>query len=134
MAKQPETVEPSGEILIVDDDTYVREFFLRVLEKEGYRCDVAEEGRTAFRLTNRHEYRLVLMDLLMPDWDGIDAIVSMGMVSPNQKVVVVSGRLDEAAVREIEGQPNVIGWIEKPVSADRLLELVRVAFATPDGG
>ena len=120
------------DILIVDDEKHVQDFFRRVLEKQGFTCEVAGDGKSAFRMTNRRNYKLVIMDIRMPDWHGIDAIVSMGLVNPNQKIIVVSGNLTDDVIKEIEDQPNVVGWVEKPIEPDRLLKLVKTSFEIHD--
>ncbi len=130
MATAPQTEPQSADILIVDDEDNVRSFLRAFLEREGYTCDTAGNGRDAFRKTNRAEYRLVIMDIRMPDWDGLDAIFSMGMVNPEQRVLVLSGFLDEPVRENLGRTRNVVGSLMKPVNLRELARTVASALNT----
>ena len=98
---------------------------MQIKEKK---VDVAHEGREAFRKTNRQCYDLVHIDIRMPNWDGLDCITSMQHVNPEIKVFVVSGVLTDDVLRELEEQPIVKGWIEKPVNPENYLRAIRTAI------
>ena len=58
-------------ILVVDDEPDIRELVRDILEDEGYKVTVAENGQTARKSFARHAHDLVLLDIWMPDVDGI---------------------------------------------------------------
>ena len=125
-------------ILVVDDERPVLAFFCAFLEKEGYEVDLVEDGRAAFRKAtagteNRSPYDLVSMDLRMPNWDGMDGIVSLGLVEPKLPVIVVSGYLTEEIIGELKIAPNVVGWLDKPVDLKKYREMVARAVQRPAG-
>ena len=117
-----------AEILICDDEPQIRALYERVLTQAGYRCDQAAEGREAFRMLNRRSYRLVILDINMPEWNGVDAIVSMQLVHPEQRVLVISGFLDDAVRKLLDETKAVLGYLEKPVKPSVLLERVKAAL------
>ncbi len=63
-------------ILVVDDDPTVRELFRRLLEREGYAVQEAENGRTALARLREAPPGVILLDLMMPDMDGFDVIAA----------------------------------------------------------
>ena len=110
------------DLLIVEDERHVRDFYRRLLSRK-YTIEEARNGREGFAFACANAYGLVITDVRMPDWDGIDLIVNLKLVAPNQKILVV-GDLPSEIIREFEDCENVVGWIEKPVSPERLLKAV----------
>jgi len=61
----------SQDILVVDDEIGIRELLSEILQDEGYSVAVAENAEAARRLRNQAQPRLVLLDIWMPDTDGV---------------------------------------------------------------
>lgn len=68
-----ETREHKEKILLVDDNPINQNLAIRTLDKMGYRCDVADNGKEALDAVDSHEYDLVLMDCQMPVMNGFEA-------------------------------------------------------------
>jgi CheY-like chemotaxis protein len=64
----------SGSILVVDDDEMNRDMLSRRLSRVGYSVQVANGGRQALDLVGKHPFDLILLDIMMPDLNGIDVL------------------------------------------------------------
>lgn len=113
----------SETILIVDDEEPIRAAVRGVLSDEGFRVVEAENGRTALELLGAERPALVLLDIWMPELDGIELLREIQRVHPAIKVIVISGHGNiETAVRAT--QLGAFDFIEKPFSLDGLLQRV----------
>ncbi|HNZ66097.1 MAG: response regulator [Planctomycetes bacterium] len=114
----------STDILIVDDDPSLQVLISEILKLEGYTFDIAKTGKEAFKFAMNNNYKLILMDIKMPEWDGLTAIRSLDFVQEIQKIIVVSAYLDTAILQELSKEPLVVGWLEKPFDPSYLIEMV----------
>lgn len=107
-------------LLIVEDDADAAEVLTTMLVHDGFQADVARTAREGLAAARDGEYAAVLVDLNLPDADGIGLIRAL-RASPatrNLPVVVVSA--DVARGRARGASLEVIDWMEKPFSQDRL--------------
>ena len=111
-------------VLVVDDDPSLQTLISEILKLEGISFDIARSGKEAFGLAMKNMYRLILMDIKMPEWDGLTAIRSLDFVQEIQKVIVVSAYLDSAMLQELSREPLVVGWLEKPFDPNQLVEMI----------
>jgi diguanylate cyclase (GGDEF)-like protein len=83
----------AGKILIVDDDAGMRAMLCAVLEAEGYTVVAAEEGRIeeALRLLETESFEAVLLDLSLPDSEGLETVTRVHEHSPDTAIVVLTG-------------------------------------------
>jgi DNA-binding NarL/FixJ family response regulator len=89
------------QILIVDDHAIIRNGLHALLATEGDRVLIeADNGRKAVALAAEHRPDVIIMDLMMPDLNGLDAIRQIRRNDPEAKVVVLSAKTDERTVRE----------------------------------
>lgn len=130
----PQTVAgPQGRcVLVVDDETPVREMVRSVLESEGYRVLTAADGTEAVAVFARSPdaIDLVLMDLVMPVMNGVTATAAIRRIRPNVPVVVASGYAADSVLEETR-QLGVTRFLAKPFEVQTLLEVVRASVATP---
>jgi len=122
-------------ILVVDDEPGVRESVRGVLTDEGYRVVEAEDGRDALQLMATERPRLVILDIWMPEMDGIELLRHIRDSHPGTPVVVISGHGNiETAVTATK--LGAFDFIEKPFSLDGLLHVVDRALESvhADGG
>jgi DNA-binding NarL/FixJ family response regulator len=89
------------QILIADDHAIIRNGLHALLANDGNKELLeADNGRTAVALAAEHRPDVIIMDLMMPDLNGIDAIRQIRRRDPAAKVVVLSAKTDERTVRE----------------------------------
>ena len=83
----------TGQILVVDDDQIVADLLREILEKNGYSVDVALDGISAIKLVERHNYRAIIIDIVMPGAMGGKQLylnlVKMG-VSSSERVLFIT--------------------------------------------
>lgn len=113
-----------AEILLIDDESSVRQFFRQVLEGAGYGVTEASSAKDGLSQLRAHEVDLVITDILMPDMDGLELTWVLRQQFPRIKVVAVSGGqqdLDYCSVARFFGAHDTL---MKPVATTRLLDAV----------
>ena len=114
-------------ILVVDDAAFMRMMIKDILTKNGYNvAGEAENGAKALEKYNEVKPDLVLMDITMPEVDGIQALKNIKAADPNAKVIMCSAMGQQAMVIE-SIQAGAKDFIVKPFQADRVLEAVKKA-------
>ena len=112
-------------ILIVDDAAFMRMMIKDILSKNGYTvAGEAENGVKAIEKYNELKPDLVLMDITMPDKDGIQALKDIKAADPNAKIIMCSAMGQQAMVIE-SIQAGAKDFIVKPFQADRVIEAVK---------
>ena len=112
-------------VLIVDDAAYMRMMIKDILSKDGYEVvGEADNGVKAVEKYKELTPDLVLMDITMPEMNGIDAVKNIKAIDPGAKIVMCSAMGQQAMVIE-SIQAGARDFIVKPFQADRVLEAVR---------
>ncbi len=112
-------------ILIVDDAAFMRMMIRDVLSKNGYEVlGEAENGQKAIEKYKELNPDLVIMDITMPEVDGIQAVKEIKKISPDAKIVMCSAMGQQAMVIEAI-QAGARDFIVKPFQADRVIEAVK---------
>lgn len=120
----------SGElVLVVDDEEPIRDVARATLEGYGYNVITAADGAEAKRLFDqrRGEIDLILTDMAMPVMGGAELIASVKGADPSQRMVAMSGMMDQAQSDEIEAA-GVGTLLPKPFTAEKLLKTVDQAL------
>ncbi|OGO78911.1 MAG: DNA-binding response regulator [Clostridiales bacterium GWB2_37_7] len=113
-------------ILVVEDDKPIRNFICVSLEAQGYKCIDTQNGKAAVSLVSSHNPDIMVIDLGLPDMDGLDVIA---MVRPITKaaIIVVSARGHER--EKVEAlDSGADDYLTKPFSVAELLARIRVAL------
>ncbi len=114
-------------ILIVDDAAFMRMMVKDILVKNGFQVlGEAENGAKAIEKYKELSPDLVIMDITMPEVDGIQAVKEIKKINPNAKIVMCSAMGQQAMVIE-SIQSGAKDFIVKPFQADRVLEAVKKA-------
>ncbi len=112
-------------VLIVDDAAFMRMMIKDILTKNGYNvAGEAENGAKALDKYNELKPDLVLMDITMPEVDGIQALKNIRAADAGAKVIMCSAMGQQAMVIEAI-QSGAKDFIVKPFQADRVLEAVK---------
>ena len=117
------TAKQQARILVIDDEESVRKSLAFVLEDEGYMVDVAENGQEAIKKSKANLYNLALVDIRLPDMDGISLLSQMRETVPEMVKIVVTGypSLDNS-IGAVNNGAN--GYIIKPYSVEHLLRTI----------
>lgn len=112
-------------VLICDDAAFMRMMIKDILSKNGYNiAGEAENGLKAIEKYNELKPDLVLMDITMPEMDGIEALKKIKEADPNATIIMCSAMGQQAMVIEAI-QSGAKDFIVKPFQAERVLEAVK---------
>jgi UDP-3-O-acyl N-acetylglucosamine deacetylase len=118
---------PMATVLVVDDEPQIRATLRGILAEEGLRVLEAEDGRQALDLIRRDAPELVILDIWMPDMDGLELLRQLREEPRPPVVVMISGHGNiETAVKATK--LGAFEFIEKPLSLDGLLDVVSRAL------
>jgi DNA-binding response OmpR family regulator len=112
-------------ILIVEDEARIRAFLARAFEAEGFGVDVAEDGEQGLARALLGSHDLVILDLLLPGRDGLDALRELHRQRSDLPVLILSARSDLST--KLRGfELGAVDYVAKPFSLDELLARARV--------
>lgn len=112
-------------MLVVEDDAAIRRLVKMVLEREGYRVEVASDGLEAVLKLGVMEYAAIILDLMMPNLDGFVLIETLATNDPHRlRRIIVTSAASPAVIRErMKGSPFEV--LPKPFDLGDLTRLVR---------
>ncbi len=117
----------SGRILIVDDEQAIRESLRGLFEDEGFMVSMAASGEEAVARMRKESVDCVLLDIWMPGIDGLETLSRLRELDAGIPVIMMSGHATiDTAVRAT--RQGAYDFVEKPISFDRMLILVRNAM------
>src|SRR5436190_9085261 len=114
-------------ILIVDDESSIRQSLRGVLEDEGYKTSVAESGEACLEVLRKRRFDVVLLDVWLPGMDGLETLEKIRESENAPEVIMISGHgTIETAVRATK--LGAYDFLEKPLSVDKTLILLKNAI------
>jgi two-component system copper resistance phosphate regulon response regulator CusR len=117
-------------VLVVEDETRILDFLARGLSADGMTVDWARTGPTAIKRALEQRYDLVLLDLVLPQLNGLAVLERIQDARPELPVIVVSARGD-VATKLKAFELGARDYVEKPFSLDELLARMRVHLVSP---
>jgi two-component system chemotaxis response regulator CheY len=111
------------QILIVDDAEFLRVRISKMLVGEGFEVAEAENGLKAIESYKSKKPDLVLMDVTMPEMDGLTALKELRKIDPNAKVVMLTALGQESVVLEAV-KSGAKDFIVKPFDRDRVMSAI----------
>jgi two-component system OmpR family response regulator len=118
---------PVRRVLVVDDEPAIRELLAMVCAYEGWDVRTAEAGEPALRAVREQPPDVVLLDMMLPDLDGLTVLRRMHASSPALPVIMVSAR-DSLEDRAALLAAGAVGYVTKPFGVAALTDEVRRAF------
>jgi two-component system cell cycle response regulator len=95
---------PTKKLLVVEDDQYLRELYIDILEEEGFNVDYAVDGEEGYNKMHAGGYDLVLLDIMLPKMDGLKILEKLQRetppVVPNKAVIVLSNLGQDGAIAD----------------------------------
>ncbi|MCL5099181.1 MAG: PAS domain S-box protein [Candidatus Omnitrophica bacterium] len=112
-------------ILFVDDESCIRDLAQGILQENGYRTILAQDGSEAVEIFSKHraEIHLVVTDLAMPKMDGAETIRALRKMNPELKFIAASGLRSKRSLSEISNL-GVTAFLSKPFTPDLFLETI----------
>jgi two-component system, response regulator, stage 0 sporulation protein F len=117
-----------GKVLVVDDEPEVRELLQEFLSDRGYDVLVAASGREALDAVDAQKPDLVLLDVAMPEMDGIEALRRIATVEPPVRVIMVTANPDISLTSKLLAM-GAVDYIPKPFDLDYLEQAVSVQLS-----
>ena len=114
-------------ILVVDDEEQVRKLIVETLAQAGYEVQEARDGREALQQYREKHVDLVIMDILMPDQDGLESIAALRQEFPEVKVIAITGGTDMIGILGFLDVAKMLGasrTLQKPFEMHTLLDTV----------
>lgn len=114
-------------VLVVDDEPAIRRFLRTSLDAQGFNITEAPDARTALAMMGRNTVDVLVLDLGLPDMDGLDVIRTLREKGSSVPIIVLSSRSDEVAkVRALDLGAD--DYVTKPFGVDELLARIRAAL------
>lgn len=114
-------------LLIADDDRAFRETLRDLFELRGYRALVAEDGVEAFGIVRQEPVHVLLLDMHMPEWSGLETIRRLHAAQVRLPWILMSAALDDSIVREAR-EAEAFSILPKPVRCAELTSVVSQAL------
>jgi len=121
-------LQDSANILLVEDQPEMQRACKRLLQASGYGLMIVSSVQVAYQHLNENQINLVLLDLKLPDGDGLDVLNFIMRQVRGTKVIVISGHSSNDAILRA-GQLGAVKFLAKPFRGEELWESVRGALA-----
>lgn len=111
-------------ILVIDDEESIRKSLAAVLEEKGYLVDTAENGKEAIEKSKTRPYNLALVDIRLPDMDGVQLLTAIKETIPKTVKIIITGYPSlENAIEAVNKGADA--YIIKPFDMNKLLDMIK---------
>lgn len=118
---------PSSTILLVDDEPDILRSLQLILKPEGYRIDVTSTGASALEAIKEHQYDVVLLDVGLPDMDGLLVLEKMTGYRPDLPIILLTSFTSlESVIGPLEAQ-GAFAYLHKPINRSEVKTTIRHA-------
>ena len=120
-----------AKILVIDDEQGIRNLLDTLLRRKGYDVVLAESGRQGLELFRRERPDVIVLDLKMPEMDGLTVLRQIQNLDPGKPVIILTG----AGTAEAERQVRALGvteYVEKEFSLHLLGDSLKRILNNPD--
>ena len=122
----------AAKILIVDDQKGIRNLLKEVLAELGYEAEVASSGTEAVQAASQGFFKLVLLDLKMPGFNGFETIKMLKEICPDLKIILMTGFYDSFLLEEARNH-GASGVLHKPFSLEEIQRILKETFIKERG-
>jgi DNA-binding NtrC family response regulator len=114
----------AARILVIDDDENIRKVLETILEDEGYIVETAETAKKGIEKSEKEFYNLALIDVRLPDMEGIELLSKLRNTKPKMRKIIVTGypTLQNAVAAVNKGAD---AYVMKPFEVDKILQTIR---------
>jgi CheY-like chemotaxis protein len=119
-------------VLIVDDEEAIRRLIRNTLEQAGYHVYEAADGKEGLSRYRQAPADLVIMDILMPDQDGLESILTLRREFPKARIMAITGGSDMIGILNFLDVARMLGacrTLQKPFEMQQLLDAVQSEIA-----
>jgi DNA-binding NtrC family response regulator len=116
-------MDKHARILVVDDDLNIRKSMEAILSEEGYDVDLAADGKEAIRKSESTTYNVALIDIRLPDMDGVELLTRMKDTVPRTRKIIITGYPSvQNAIEAVNRKADA--YLVKPVDVEKLLATI----------
>ena len=119
---------PGNKILVVDDEPEVRQLMEHFLTERGYEVRIAENGRLALAALDTFMADVVLLDMHMPEMDGLETLKRLAVRSPSLPVIMVTVNDDVETTTHLL-QMGAADYVPKPFNLDYLEQAINIQLS-----
>ncbi len=125
-----EGVKAMATILVIDDDQQVCALLKQVLEEQGYTVESAVNGIEGIREYRSHPADLIILDILMPEKEGLETILDLRREFPQVKIIAMSGGSERAKLNllDLARRLGAQYTVNKPFQLQTITDLVKKAL------
>src|SRR4030067_2363294 len=117
-------MDGTARILIVDDDENIRKVLETILEDEGYTVESADTAKKGIEKSEKSFYNLALIDVRLPDMEGIELLAKMRDTKPKMRKIIITGypTLQNAVAAVNKGAD---AYVMKPFDWEKILQTIK---------
>ena len=115
-------------VLVVDDEDQLRQLIREILEQAGYQVTEARDGKEAVQQYRLAPADVVIMDILMPEQDGLETTSTLRREFPNVKIIAITGSSEMIGILSFLDVAKMLGAhraLQKPFEMKTLLDIVQ---------
>jgi DNA-binding NtrC family response regulator len=117
-------MEKQARIIIIDDDENIRKVLQTILEDEGYYIETAETAKKGIEKCESSFYNLALIDVRLPDMEGIELLTKLPSTKPKMRKIIVTGYPTlQNAVSAVNNGAD--GYVLKPFDVEKILATIK---------
>jgi len=123
--KSGETIEKRGKlkILVVDDQSGMRETLSDILQDAGYMVEAAVDGYCAIKKAGKQFFDIILMDVIMPGINGVEAIKEIKKLNSQTKFILMTAYSAETLINEAV-KLGIYQYINKPFPPEQIISIL----------
>ena len=115
-------------VLIIEDDLEMRSLIKDFIEEEGYEADSVERGTYAFKKLLAEPFDLIITDIRMPGFSGLDILPDLRKLKPDISIMVITAfGSEEVNYKALQRGANA--YLEKPIQLEKLSALIHEMFS-----
>jgi DNA-binding NtrC family response regulator len=118
--RKAKMVKDAKTVLIIDDDKSITRTFARILQKNGYATDTAQTGKEAMQKANAKFYAVALIDICLPDLNGIKLLDKLADHGNKMVKIIITGFPTMAPIKGVDAD----AYLLKPVKPQELLSII----------
>jgi len=115
-------------ILIVDDEEEIRNVIGDILSLENVFCDLATDGLDAISKIQRNKYSGIILDMKMPELNGVKTLAALQTMEPNLPILIITG-FDDKQTHDAAKSENVVGVLIKPFTGEDIKKYLPRLFS-----
>ena len=114
-------------ILVVDDNTSITSSLEKYLKIKGYDVEVCNQGKKGLDLIKNNEWKIVLLDLSMPEFSGIDIIESLeneDILKEKKIILFTASSIPDIMIEKLKKKEGIINCLKKPLPLKEIVQVL----------